>query len=362
MLPETAMKILTKTKSRMHYWHGPHVQFVQDSKMGRSPTFHWMARSGMETQHPMHSNLSSRDRLLAGLAPEWVESSLMLHPEGVVSHLRHEQGLWEAVLECAPYAASDKTRIALNGVCISGVIGGRGAVAVDGHRMRFVPGDWGQDATEGGSDTIIIPSEVIEIAKPLAKSLYDFEVITATHETFTDRPGWHDGATRPAGYKLVSKVVFCRATWRDKAGDLFSCWWNATEFGPFPNFSTIVPRQFQTEQEVDCEALRKSLKACEKLVSKSTQQVELHPSMGEVIVSYRNYDLGIPDLTIAGRAKSARLSGNEHIPDIGFNLKYLAEAIGKEKSCVFKFNSPTQAVVIERSLGYNIVMPLWIQA
>ena len=54
--------------------------------------------------------------------------------------------------------------------------------------------------------------------------------------------------------------------------------------------------------------------------------------------------------------------GNEFIPTIGFNLKYLAEAIGKEDRLIFKFNSPVQAVVIERSMGFNIVMPLRIPA
>ena len=74
-----------------------------------------------------------------------------------------------------------------------------------------------------------------------------------------------------------------------------------------------------------------------------------------------NLDLGIEPYAVAGSVQSIPQAGSELCPRIGFNLKYLEEAIGKtDDRMLFKFNSAVQAVVVERQRGFNIIMPLRI--
>lgn len=361
MIPETTKKILSKTKSCHHTWVGKRVHFVQNTKMQPSYTLHWNAPSGADLEEGCKwSGLDSNDRLLAGLPPLWSDSTPIDPLEGVQRSLVCLDGLWAAILECAGYTSGDRTRLSLNGVCISGVDGYRGAVATDGHWLRFIPGEWAQEDCQPGQDYLIVPNEVIAIAKPLAKTLHSVIVYDRRTEKATTCKGWHDGEEREAGYILVDHTYFVEMQWMDKAGEMFSCWWNASDFAPYPNFRQIVPRSHATVQKVNCEQLRTAIKACSSLVSKSTRQIEFRPAPGGISFEYTNFDLGIKESAVAGRVDAKSLEGNDLIPEIGFNVAYLEQAIAKEREAVFKFNSPVQAVVIERSLGFCIVMPLRI--
>lgn len=370
MIPEITKKILKATKSNGHTWHRGRVTLNHGSKISGGGPFNWTA-PGVKTETDdfscKWSGLDNNDRLLAGLAPLWTDGEPVAAPEGAQRSLVCLDGLWAAVVECSAYTSDDKTRRALNGVCISGVDGYRGAVATDGCRLRFIPGEWGQQGAEAGGDYLIIPGEVIKIAKSLARTLhsviiYDRQVevvIPAKPET---KYRWSNEISPATPERTeINHIYTIEAQWLTKEGEMFSCIWNATEMAPYPNFRQVVPKSHQTEQLIHCGDLRKALKAAAPLVSKSTQQIHFEPGDAGFEVQYMNLDLGIEAYAVAGAVQSIPQAGNELCPRIGFNLKYLQEAIGKDSDrLLFKFNSAVQAVVVERQLGFNIIMPLRI--
>lgn len=373
MIPEITKKILKATKSSYHLWNRGRVSLVQNTVMQPSYTIHWTA-PGIESDGCKYSDRTQNDRILAGLTPEWSDSDPMDGLEGVQRSLICLDGLWAAVVECWGYTSGDRTSRSLNGVCISGRDGYRGAVATDGHRLRFIPGEWAQEDTclDREGDWLIIPNEVIKIAKPLAKTLhavitYDKQgevVIPAKPEK--KNPWTGEMMVAVPEHTEITHTRFVEMQWITKEGQMFSAWWNATEFAPYPNFVQVVPKQFATEQLLDGGDLRKAIKAAAPLVPKTTQQIEFERGQGgysnPIKMQYMNHDLGIKEYVTAGTIQAIPQRGNEFITNIGFNLKYLEQVIGKEDKLLFKFNSPVQAVVVERSQGFCIIMPLRIPA
>ena len=318
----------------------------------------WGVESGIWKDDSCACGIAGIPRIMADLEPEMMDATPWEDPEGEVSNLP-VGGLWDAILECAPYASIDKTRLALNGVHI----GTDGVVATDGHRINFVAGNWASHLTHDERH-IIVPSSVIKMAKPLAKSLSTFRIYTKV--IFNEAKVWSEEKREMIPTIIRNELHSCMMNFVSKDGTIFSASWACVDNGPFPQYRMVIPKQSSSVVEVDLEAMRAAVSKAMPFASKNTRQIVLTPSYCGWVLEVQNHDLGINEYQHCGLIQVNRLDSCANPPRIGFNVDYLSDAIGKKaKTARFSLNMPTQAVKIDKigthdESNFKILMPLRI--
>jgi DNA polymerase III sliding clamp (beta) subunit (PCNA family) len=351
---ETFKKLLKASKTHVVHFERSLAHFSHSPIAGLRIT--WGCESGHWHEGAGACGITGIPRIMADLVPEMQEAVTWDGPEGVESNIS-TAGLWEAILECWPYTNNDQTRLALNGVHI----GVDGCVGLDGARMNLIAGPWGAHLTPDERH-LIIPNSVIKMAKPLAKSLTTFRVYTRS--TFTERNVWDEALNKLVPKLCEDKFHVCMMNFLAKDGAMFTASWDCADLNPYPNYRQVVPRQSSCIMEVNLDEMRAALAKAAPLASKNTQEIALTPVSGGWALEVRNHDLGISEYQQIGLIRCLPLEGSEIPPRIGFNLNYLLETIGKKaKTAVFKMNTPTQAVVIDRigtfdDASFKIIMPL----
>lgn len=351
---ETFKKLLKNSKTHIVHFERSLAHFSHIPVRGLRVT--WGCESGHWQETPGACGVASIARIMADLVPEMQDAAIWDGPEGVPSNLPTE-GLWEAILECAPYTSTDKTRLALNGVHI----GTDGCVGLDGTFMSLIAGPWASHLTPDERH-IIVPNSVIKMAKPLAKSLTTFRVFTRS--TFSEQRVWDDAQEKAIFKTVEDRLHTCMMNFLAKDGTMFTASWDCADLAPFPNYHQVVPRQHSCVMEVDLEEMREAITKATPLVSKSTREVVLAPVSFGWAMEVRNHDLGISDYQQVGLIRFRPLKGSEIPPRIGFNLDRLSAIIGKKaKTAVFKMNMPTQAVLVDHigtfnDTNFKVIMPL----
>lgn len=130
--------------------------------------------------------------------------------------------------------------------------------------------------------------------------------------------------------------------------------------GAFPNYSQLIPNKFGLRCVVERKALLEAVDRVGIMATDKNNMIILSITRNEVTVSSNASDLGSAKETILCE------SNNEDLYRIGFNIKYLSEALKSLDSSEVKINcnSPQQPVIINPLNAKAItilVMPVQIK-
>jgi DNA polymerase-3 subunit beta len=252
--------------------------------------------------------------------PEFSPDKTVPIPAGVLSEM----------IERTMYAASvDETRYNLNGVYLE-VLEGTGAirlVATDGHRLACVDREF-----EG--DTSALASGVIVPRKGLGelKRLVDEDDADEVELAFAN----NSGLARKGEVSLVMRLIE----------------------GEFPNYNQVIPKNLTRHLVLATDALVHAVRRVALLSSERSRAVKLEIADSQLVITSSNPDLGDAreelDIDYAGEPLA-----------IGFNAKYLLDAIGAVQSKEVRFSfqdelSPSRLSPPDDEKTIAVVMPMRI--
>jgi DNA polymerase-3 subunit beta len=252
--------------------------------------------------------------------PEFSPEKTVLIPASVLSEM----------IERTMYAASiDETRYNLNGVYLE-VLDDTGAirlVATDGHRLASIDRE-----IEG--DTSALASGVIIPRKGLGelKRLVDEDDAEEIELAFAN----NSGLARKGDVTLVMRLIE----------------------GEFPNYNQVIPKNLTRHLILPTDTLVHAVRRVALLSSERSRAVKLEVSDGQLVITSSNPDLGDAreelDIDYAGEALA-----------IGFNAKYLLDAIGAIQSKEVRFSfqdelSPSRLSPPDDEKTIAVVMPMRI--
>jgi DNA polymerase-3 subunit beta len=252
--------------------------------------------------------------------PEFSPEKTVLIPASVLSEM----------IERTMYAASvDETRYNLNGVYLE-VLDDTGAirlVATDGHRLACIDRE-----IEG--DTSALASGVIIPRKGLGelKRLVDEDDAEEIELAFAN----NSGLARKGDVTLVMRLIE----------------------GEFPNYNQVIPKNLTRHLILPTDTLVHAVRRVALLSSERSRAVKLEVSDGQLVITSSNPDLGDAreelDIDYGGEALA-----------IGFNAKYLLDAIGAIQSKEVRFSfqdelSPSRLSPPDDEKTIAVVMPMRI--
>ena len=264
---------------------------------------------------------------LAGTAAEEYPTLPEFSPEKTVPI---PAAVLSEMIERTMYAASvDETRYNLNGVYLE-VLEDTGAirlVATDGHRLACVDRE-----IEG--DTSALASGVIVPRKGLGelKRLVDEDDAEEIELAFAN----NSGLARKGDVTLVMRLIE----------------------GEFPNYNQVIPKNLTRHLILQTDTLVHAVRRVALLSSERSRAVKLEISDSQLVITSSNPDLGDAreeiDIDYAGEPLA-----------IGFNAKYLLDAIGAVQSKEVRFSfqdelSPSRLSPPEDEKTIAVVMPMRI--
>ena len=264
---------------------------------------------------------------LAGTAAEEYPTLPEFSPEKTVPI---PAAVLSEMIERTMYAASvDETRYNLNGVYLE-VLEDTGAirlVATDGHRLACVDRE-----IEG--DTNALASGVIVPRKGLGelKRLVDEDDAEEIELAFAN----NSGLARKGDVTLVMRLIE----------------------GEFPNYNQVIPKNLTRHLILQTDTLVHAVRRVALLSSERSRAVKLEISDSQLVITSSNPDLGDAreeiDIDYSGEPLA-----------IGFNAKYLLDAIGAVQSKEVRFSfqdelSPSRLSPPEDEKTIAVVMPMRI--
>jgi DNA polymerase-3 subunit beta len=232
------------------------------------------------------------------------------------------------MIERTMYAASvDETRYNLNGVYFE-VLEDDGRirmVATDGHRLASIDRQLSTD-TAGLKSGVIIPRKGLAELKRLVDE-DDADEIDIAFEG-------NNGLARKGQVTLVMRLIE----------------------GEFPNYSQVLPTKIEKQVVLVTDDFAHALRRVSLLSSERSRAVKLELSPSKLTISSSNPDLGDAreelDVDFAGDVLS-----------IGFNARYLLEALGTIKAKEVRFGlqnevAPAQLVPTDDEESLAVVMPM----
>lgn len=234
------------------------------------------------------------------------------------------------MIERTMYATSlDETRYNLNGVYFEVLPDGGKIrmVATDGHRLAFVDRNVGPEV-EGLASGVIVPRKGLAELKRLVDEEDADEIELAFEGS--------NGLARKGDVLLVMRLIE----------------------GEFPNYRQVVPKSIGRRLTVPTEPLSHALRRVALLSAERSRAVRLQLAEGRITVSSSN-----PDLGEAQEELDVDYSGDELA--IGFNAKYLLEALGVSHSKEIELGlqdemAPMQIRPTEDPDALAIIMPMRI--
>jgi DNA polymerase-3 subunit beta len=264
---------------------------------------------------------------LAGTAAEEYPTLPEFSPEKTVPI---PAAVLSEMIERTMYAASmDETRYNLNGVYLE-VLGDSGAirlVATDGHRLACIDRDIDGDTSALASGVIVPRKGLGEL-----KRLVDEDDADEIELAFAN----NSGLARKGDVSLVMRLIE----------------------GEFPNYNQVIPKNLSRQLVLPSDAFAHAVRRVSLLSSERSRAVKLELADGQLVISSSNPDLGDAreelDVDYAGDALA-----------IGFNAKYLLDAIGavqsKEVRLAFQDElSPSKLSPPDDDKTLAVVMPMRI--
>lgn len=264
---------------------------------------------------------------LAGTAAEEYPTLPEFSPKKTVSI---PSAVMSEMIDRTMYASSvDETRYNLNGVYLEVLddSGGIRLVATDGHRLacvdRQIDGD--MDALESG---VIIPRKGLAELKRLVDEDDADEIELAF--------GNSNGVARKGDVTLLMRLIE----------------------GEFPNYNQVIPKNLTKHLILSTETLVRAVRRVALLSSERSRAVKLEFSEGQLVITSSNPDLGDAreelDIDYAGETLA-----------IGFNAKYLLDAIAAVRSKEIRFSlqdelSPCRLSPPDDEKTLAIIMPMRI--
>jgi DNA polymerase-3 subunit beta len=264
---------------------------------------------------------------LAGTAAEEYPTLPEFNPKKTVSI---PAALLSEMIERTMYAASvDETRYNLNGVYLE-ILDDSGAirlVATDGHRLACIDREIEGDASALTSGVIIPRKGLGEL-----KRLVDEDDADEIELAFAN----NSGLARKGDVTLVMRLIE----------------------GEFPNYNQVIPKDLTRHLVLPTDSLVQAVRRVALLSSERSRAVKLELSEGQLVISSSNPDLGDAreelDIDYGGDALT-----------IGFNARYLLDAIGAIQSKEIRFSfqdelSPSRISPPDDERTIAIVMPMRI--
>lgn len=115
----------------------------------------------------------------------------------------------------------------------------------------------------------------------------------------------------------------------------------------YPDYSSVIPLENEFNMKVKTKELHSVIKRMMLFSTSSTRRVKFSVSDNKLEISAEDLDLG----TSGKEVLKVEYSGDAI--DIGFNSQYVNDVLthsGSEEELIFKFHSPTKAVIIEPSV------------
>ena len=264
---------------------------------------------------------------LAGTAAEEYPTLPEFSPEKTISI---PAAVLSEMIERTMYAASvDETRYNLNGVYLE-VLEGNGAirlVATDGHRLACIDREIEGDTSALASGVIVPRKGLGELKRLVDESdTEDIELAFAKNS----------GLARKGDVTLVMRLIE----------------------GEFPNYNQVIPKNLTRHVILPTDSLVQAVRRVALLSSERSRAVKLELSDGQLVITSNNPDLGDAreelDIDYAGEPLT-----------IGFNAKYLLDAIGAVQSKEVRFSfqddlSPSKLSPPDDEATIAVVMPMRI--
>jgi DNA polymerase III subunit beta len=262
---------------------------------------------------------------LAGTAAEEYPSLPDFSPGRLV---RLQAAVLSQMIERTMYAASiDETRYNLNGVHFEVLpeTGKIRMVATDGHRLALVDRTVASDVS-GLASGVIVPRKALAELKRLVDE-DDADEIELGFEG-------NSGLARKGNVTLFMRLIE----------------------GEFPNYQQVIPKQSERLLTIDTESLVRTLRRVALLSAERSRAVRFEIAERSLTVSSNNPDVGEAqeeiDIDYDGQALG-----------IGFNAKYLLEALGslgaKEVHLGLRdANSPAEIRPTDDPESLAVVMPM----
>lgn len=245
------------------------------------------------------------------------------------------------ILDGVAFAVSgDQTRLSLNGVLWERNRRHLVGVATDGHRLsKWTFSEVRMDPTDPAAEERIaqwiVPPRALDAVLPLCGSQISVDLFK------------HDLRFRSTTEGSIVEVAAIARTIE----------------GPYPAYQQVLPRSTTHQATLDLATMIQTVRRVSTLSSKSTRQIRLSFHSGLLHVSAVNLDLG------GEGSDSMAATWLSEAPEysIGVNAGYLLEILKlvPAPEVRLRFNTPTQAIVIEPFLGEDkkppvtfILMPL----
>jgi len=232
------------------------------------------------------------------------------------------------MLSLTSYAVSnDETRIYLNGLFLQEVNSSLRMVATDGHRLSMLESEFNGSGNDYLLNGVILPKKGIQELKRICESKNVENVDLYIDDTFIYVKNNED-------YELSIRQIT-----RD-----------------YPKYQAVIPSKTKTTFSVDKDSLFDAVKRIKVISNEKSNQIRLNITSGQAELSANH-----PSLGKAKEIVPIKYTGDSL--EIGFNAKYLVDALGAMNTDEIKFelNNEISPIVLKSPNQPNylgIIMPL----
>jgi DNA polymerase-3 subunit beta len=232
------------------------------------------------------------------------------------------------MLSLTSYAVSnDETRIYLNGLFLQEVNQSLRMVATDGHRLSMLETEFNGSGNDYLLNGVILPKKGIQELKRICESKNVENLDLYIDDTFIYIKNNQD-------YELTIRQISRE----------------------YPKYQAVIPAKTNSNFSVDKDLLFDAVKRIKVISNEKSNQIRLKISDGQAELSANHPSLG--------KAKEiVPIKYNGDSLEIGFNAKYLVDALGAINSddILFELNNEISPIVLKTPNQPNylgIIMPL----
>lgn len=232
------------------------------------------------------------------------------------------------MLSLTSYAVSnDETRIYLNGLFLQEVNESLRMVATDGHRLSMLEAEFSGSGNDYLLNGVILPKKGIQELKRICESKDVDKLEIYIDDTFIYVKNNSD-------YELSIRQIT-----RD-----------------YPKYQAVIPSKTKTNFSVDKNSFFDAVKRIKVISNEKSNQIRLSIGKGQAELSANHPSLGKAKEIVPIKYEGDSL-------EIGFNAKYLVDALGviNEDEVLFELNNEISPIVLKSPNQPNylgIIMPL----